>query len=1101
MIAPLRISPATPAALLFFCASVLGGCVYFNTYYNAQRYFRQAEKARKAIEQQQPERTDREDRRARPYRSQQRSRGGKAPNDLYEQAARKASKVLEKHRDSDLVDDAMFLLGRAFYWQGDYRDAARSFRDLETNFPESEYFTRARYWRGLCFEGQGDFAEARSLYRALFSAATDAEISALAGYRLGEMAFEQEEYASAIQEYRSTLESFPKAENRAELWLRLGEAAVALEDSSLFATAAEAFAEVLRESPTKRTEYRARLEQGRLLYQMGEVEKARDTYWQLLKDGSFRPFEGRTRLLIGQYYEDQGLPEKALEEFTRIRDDFPQTDASAMAIYRTSLIYLSRNADRVLAREYLETVSAEKRNSEAAQLAKETLSDLKEAEKLLRKIHVADSLDAAEAAAADSATLALALAAESDSAAVAGDAPGQAETAIFDKEVNQILPGIEMTAVPPADSAELADVATAPADTAISGRKVDQAFPSIEMPGVIPADSAAVAADATASTDTAHSGREVDEAFPGIEMPGVIPADSAAVAADATASTDTTHSGNEVDEALAGIGMTEVPAASGVRNGEDGEAGSRTSSAGRRKKWEDPRKKLDETILAVAEIYRDRLAMPDSAIHFYLEFKRRFPESHQVPRALYSIAWIHTEMKGDEESAASWLQRLVQDFPLTEHANAARELLGHVRDVTAEQRALEEYERIEKIRLEDIDSLDRYMPEFDRLIAEYPATESGARALWLTAWTYENVAGDTTAAEDRYARIAEEFPGTLLATHALERGEARAEGLLDKLEREFITLRGGEKPGEKVTTIAVEPDTADSVLLARKYLGFALRAHRRGVLETAREYYELCLQEKQRSPEALFGLGEIAWEGAYFDDALDYFHDSLRMRGNLVGVYYRLFAVHTREGRADSSNHYLREILRKDRDNPAVISLRDEFPTLESEDLDMSTLEEIDLPLPPPEDLYAPPRSLLPLREEAVVRKSSLPVLPAGAEVDSAEVIVDILVTVEGKPAVVEAFVGDESLVPEALETARQYVFFPAIDLDGEKAEVWVEIAIPFYPSRGTDPRPTSESVAGGADSILPETVAANDGVPVATVPPPVQRQATDSGSGQQETE
>jgi tetratricopeptide (TPR) repeat protein len=634
----------------------------------------------------------------------------------------------------------------------------------------------------------------------------------------------------------------------------------------------------------------------------------------------------------------------------------------------------------------------------------------------------------------------------------------------LDKEVNQILPGIEMTAVPPADSAELADVATAPADTAISGRKVDQAFP-------------------------------------GIEMPGVIPADSAAVAADATASTDTTHSGNEVDEALAGIGMTEVPAASGVRNGEDGEAGSRTSSAGRRKKWEDPRKKLDETILAVAEIYRDRLAMPDSAIHFYLEFTRRFPESHQVPRAIYSIAWIRTEMKGDEESAAPWLQRLVQDFPLTEHANAARELLGHVRDVTAEQRALEEYERIEKIRLEDIDSLDRYMPEFDRLIAEYPATESGARALWLTAWTYENVAGDTTAAEDRYARIAEEFPGTLLATHALERGEARAEGLLDKLEREFITLRGGEKPGEKVTTIAVEPDTADSVLLARKYLGFALRAHRRGVLETAREYYELCLQEKQRSPEALFGLGEIAWEGAYFDDALDYFHDSLRMRGNLVGVYYRLFAVHTREGRADSSNHYLREILRKDRDNPAVISLRDEFPTLESEDLDMSTLEEIDLPLPPPEDLYAPPRSLLPLREEAVVRKSSLPVLPAGAEVDSAEVIVDILVTVEGKPAVVEAFVGDESLVPEALETARQYVFFPAIDLDGEKAEVWVEIAIPFYPSRGTDPRPTSESVAGGADSILPETVAANDGVPVATVPSPVQRQATDSGSGQQETE
>ena len=136
-----------------------------------------------------------------------------------------------------------------------------------------------------------------------------------------------------------------------------------------------------------------------------------------------------------------------------------------------------------------------------------------------------------------------------------------------------------------------------------------------------------------------------------------------------------------------------------------------------------------------------------------------------------------------------------------------------------------------------------------------------------------------------------------------------------------------------------------------------------------------------------------------------------------------------------------------------------------------------------------------------MVRKSSLPVLPAGAGMDSAEVIVDILVTVEGKPAVVEAFVGEESLVPEALEAARQYVFFPAIDLDGEKVEVWVEIAIPFYPSRGTDPQLTSESDSGGADSVLPETVASKDGVPVGTVLPPVQRQATDSGSGQQETE
>ena len=652
MIPPLRnFLPATAA--LLFCATVLGGCVYFNTYYNAQRYFRQAEKARKEIERQQPEGKGKEDSRTRPYRRQQRSRGGKDPNQLYDQAARKASKVLEKHRDSDLVDDAMFLLGRAFYWQGHYRDAARSFRDLETNFPESEYFTRSRYWRGLCLEGQGAHAEARSIYRALFSAG-DADMAALAGMRLGEMAFEQEEYASAIQEYRSTLEGFPKAGNRAELWLRLGEAAVALEDSSLFATAAEAFSEVLRESPGKRVEYRARLEQGRLFYQMGEVEKAKDTYLRLLKDGSFRAFEGQTRLLIGRYYEDQGLPEEALREFTRVRDDFPQTDASAMAVYRTALIYLSRNADRVGAREYLETVSAEKRNSEAAELAKETLSDLVEVEKLLRKIHVADSLDAVDAAAADSA--AVALAATSDSASVAGGATAPSDTAFTDSEVERAIPGIGSPQVLPADSAAVAGVTVAPGDMSLSGQGGDHTVQGIGMSEFPPLD----------------------------EAPG-----------DATGPANRT-SDREVDETPAGTELPEVVKDTPVRDEDDGGIRrSRSSVTGGRKKWEDPRKKLDETLLAVAEIYRDRLAMPDSAIHFYLEFTRRFPESHQVPRAFFSIAWIQTEMKGDEESAAPWLHKLTEDFPLTEHANAARELLGDEKDITAEERALEEYERIE----------------------------------------------------------------------------------------------------------------------------------------------------------------------------------------------------------------------------------------------------------------------------------------------------------------------------------------------------------------------------------------------------------------------
>ena len=48
-----------------------------------------------------------------------------------DKALRKASVVLEKHPESDLVDDAMFLAGRVLFRLRDYAYGARSFQDLE----------------------------------------------------------------------------------------------------------------------------------------------------------------------------------------------------------------------------------------------------------------------------------------------------------------------------------------------------------------------------------------------------------------------------------------------------------------------------------------------------------------------------------------------------------------------------------------------------------------------------------------------------------------------------------------------------------------------------------------------------------------------------------------------------------------------------------------------------------------------------------------------------------------------------------------------------------------------------------------------------------
>ncbi|HIC69825.1 MAG TPA: tetratricopeptide repeat protein, partial [Candidatus Latescibacteria bacterium] len=226
--------------LLVACCllSQVPACIYFNTYYNAQKYFRQAEKARKQQEQRQPSSIGRADAglysatvtasRSPGGRNQRTGRSGRAEG-LYDKAARKASLVLEEYEskesvdEGDLIDDAMFLLGRAFYWQRDYKDAAQSFDDLETNFPRSEFAGRAKYWRGLSYEGLGVPGQAEAVFRSLMTEAGE-ELAAKAALRLGELAIEREDYVAAIQEFRTALAIFPNTDLRPTLWVRMGEA-------------------------------------------------------------------------------------------------------------------------------------------------------------------------------------------------------------------------------------------------------------------------------------------------------------------------------------------------------------------------------------------------------------------------------------------------------------------------------------------------------------------------------------------------------------------------------------------------------------------------------------------------------------------------------------------------------------------------------------------------------------------------------------------------------------------------------------------------------------------------------------------------------------
>ena len=856
------------------------GCVYFNTFYNAQKYFRQAERERRTHEKlhagwELEEGATEDYQVPRPQKADQ----------LYDQAARKASRVLEQYKESDLVDDAMFLMGRSFFWRGEYLRAVQSFRDLETNFPASEYFDRARYWRALSMEEQRVYDQAQQLYRALFEEA-DPEIAAQAGWRLGEISFAAEDYIAAAQEYRSALDAFPDADIRAALWLRLGTAILALEDSTRYGEAGEAFVQALRGDPDLDQEYRARLNGGRVRQLSGDMEGALSVYEALLKDGDFRSYEGRTRLLIGAHYQDNHDVARALTEYEKVRDDFPLSPASAMALYRTGLLYLQEQGDIELARDYFDETNREKAGSQGAQLAQVMRGHLTRLQGLQASVHRADSL------AADSA------------GAIAGPV---------------VL--VEGWEPPPANGDELEG-----------------------------------------------------------KSPQIVVSNNLEV--------------------------------------------------------------LDN-LFTIAEIYRDFIGQTDSSVAYYQEIIRRFPESEQMPRALYSIAWIHREMRRDEEVARPFLLQLIEEFPTSVHANEARALLGQPLRTTDSERAAVEFAEIEALRLADPQALETYVPLLDSLATRYSGSSIGAQAVYLNAVAFEDLRGDTLEAERRYERLEREFAETFYGELAAERKLARSEGRIAKLRRSLKGIGGILKPGEEIALLALEPDTLDSVSEARKYMGFALRAERRGDKKDARAHYERSLEEQLKNPRALYLLGNLSWEEGFFSDAREFYRQTLGFDPNYLQAYYRLFGVYVAEAEEDSANAYLQQLLRRDVGNPQVRYAREQFPTLaEGEALDVEQLENLGIAATE-DDLRWGVRDIG-LGDAPLVRTVVRPEQPTEMSVDSIAVLVDVLIDKQGRPEKVEVYSGEEPFASAALDAAYAYQFYPGLRADGREVKVWVELVVPF---------------------------------------------------------
>tara|TARA_Y100001954_G_C15805891_1_gene602605 strand:+ start:461 stop:2797 length:2337 start_codon:yes stop_codon:yes gene_type:complete len=104
-------------------------CVYFNTFYNAENSFKQANEI---IDNS-------------PYSFEQ-TEIPNAAKKLLNESILSCNIVLEEYSNSKYVDDANYYMARSYFTLSEYFKAKKYFNDLILKYPQSKYFTESKLW-------------------------------------------------------------------------------------------------------------------------------------------------------------------------------------------------------------------------------------------------------------------------------------------------------------------------------------------------------------------------------------------------------------------------------------------------------------------------------------------------------------------------------------------------------------------------------------------------------------------------------------------------------------------------------------------------------------------------------------------------------------------------------------------------------------------------------------------------------------------------------------------------------------------------------------------------------------------------------------------
>jgi tetratricopeptide (TPR) repeat protein len=214
----------------------------------------------------------------------------------------KCARILVDQPKSALIDEALLMMGKSYYYKREFNKAERKFKELIDKIPDSDLVPEAILWLGKTYFYADNYELADDLLHRAVNAAVDAgqpDNVAHAYFFIGKLYLAEEKKDAAVDAFRKATDYAADRDQRIEVFIALARE---LEKLGKKDRAADAYLKVLQMDPERNMAFIAELNYARLMRESGDLDAASNALIDVLDNPLYIEFDGKIQLEIGHLY-------------------------------------------------------------------------------------------------------------------------------------------------------------------------------------------------------------------------------------------------------------------------------------------------------------------------------------------------------------------------------------------------------------------------------------------------------------------------------------------------------------------------------------------------------------------------------------------------------------------------------------------------------------------------------------------------------------------------------------------------------------------------------------------------------------------------------